>query len=174
MSQIRHAFLVLTCFFCAFGVYGQAFSAAGQGNSQILLAHKAKSIVIGEVLHVGQPSEGHFSTIPIGSQTVVFKIHKSLRGVLKKEGLIRVAVEVSLSKAGNLALFFAEGQNYVILLNEKSDLGCGDEIFDKKTHRHQTKPEFFKYQRAPCFPLEPRSIIDANREEIEAIQLFAE
>jgi hypothetical protein len=154
-----------------FIVSGQEFGTAGKGNSQILRAYEASNIVVGEVVYVGDPWGSPYSTVPFGTQTIVYRLVEVIKGPLSDK-MFNVAVSVPLSKNGDLKWFIAPGQKHILLLGKISELTCNDVTLDPATKLERTKSEFDKYRRLSCYFIEADSVIEASTKEIEAVQMF--
>ncbi|MEZ5423982.1 MAG: hypothetical protein R2682_12950 [Pyrinomonadaceae bacterium] len=139
------------------------------GKSQILIAYKSKTAFLGEVVYIGNLSDGGFSTGIGFSQTAIFKVKKQLKGGLEDE-FVKISFDVT--RGDNLNGLIFRGNDYVVFLSENSGNGdssfCGNFERGSKTGKFKVAKNDKPF-KVPCYSATLRSLVAGTKEELEAI-----
>jgi hypothetical protein len=150
----------------AIGSTGQA-----QQQSQILIAHRATLIAVGEVVYVAKPLPLLTMISHTNSQVVVYRLAKVLKGAHESQ-FVKVKYEFALDQPGLPSMPFSTGSKVILLLSRREDSSNCYEAALTEGFKYDvnSNPEFRKYNGVPCYMSRPVFAIAATVEEIEAIE----
>jgi hypothetical protein len=139
-------------------------------DSQILLAYQSKLAFIGELVYIGHPPKLFSTATPVGIQTVVLRVKRIIRGSYMVP-FIRVGLEIPVNDKYGPSHKYNEGDEYIVFLGDGDcSSWCEDQEWDANLKKWVVPTKFESYRKSACFVSTMRSIIDANDEEVAAIE----
>jgi hypothetical protein len=146
-------------------------TSQAQQQSQILVAHRATLIAVGEVVYVAKPLPLITMISHTNTQVVVYRLAKVLKGARESQ-FVKVKYEFALDQPGLPSTPFSTGSKVILLLSRLEDsTNCYEATLTERfKYDVNSNPEFRKYNGVPCYMSRPVIAIAATDEEIEAVE----